>query len=194
MFHPYDTGGRAQVSVMNWTSLIIQFATLLVSCILTVGTCLAALAALVSALLTLKTVEEIRRQSHASLMSQLLSEYASPEMHAAMTGLRDWQHDHPRDFAAKYGETVNKKEEQGNRLNRWRRRATHYFTKVMVLCNADLIETCLVYKGLGPGPAEFVLEVLEPIEIIHAREVTKRQYGSDTFDFFRCQYLACKVC
>jgi hypothetical protein len=139
---------------------------------------------------------ETRRAAEASLLSQLLSEYASVAMQDAMRSLYRWRDDHPGDnFVHQFRILLENRDPQGDQLDEHRRYTYRYFHKVKLFCDAKLINPELLSFALtNEVVVRFLTDVLEPMHRCH-NEVRLRspmvqaQYDKPLFDFFR-EHLA----
>lgn len=133
-----------------------------------------------------RTSRETRRAAQASLLSQILSEYASPEMTAAMRGLYRWKEDHPEDFAGRFADLYRNREPEADALDAHRRYAYRFFDKITRLRESGLIDPKLsdlvAFASVG---GRFLLDVLEPLQEAHGREISKVLYDKKLFDHYR---------
>jgi hypothetical protein len=101
---------------------------------------------------------------------QMLSEYASPEILSAMKELRAWQVERPKDFASAFKALLLKRDkskeetELENRLDLARRRVSHFFNKLRVLCDINVMSERDIGATWGTGTYTFVADVLVPME------------------------------
>jgi len=121
----------------------------------------------------------------AQILMKITDAYSSPEMLSGMLNLRKWQKEHPGDFAAKFAEMRNDKDEYAKikNLDEDRRRYSHHFYKIWLLSDRGLVNKSFVKKVATREQVDFLLEVIEPLEL----EINPK-YDHSTFDFFRNIY------
>jgi len=129
---------------------------------------------------------ETRRAAQSSLLSQLVVEYSSPGMTAAMRALFRWRDDHKADFAEQYQQLVDTRAALGDELDNCRRMVFRYFHKVKTFCQAELLDPNLVEKWLirNDVAEDLVLNILEPLETVHGKAFKKR-YREELFEYYR---------
>jgi hypothetical protein len=135
----------------------------------TLATCVATALAAWAAWEARLSVSETSRATRATIWMQMLAEYASPEMLAAMKDLRQWQKMHPQfasDFKALLlnADKSSSDAELANKLDLARRRAGQFFNKLRVLCDIRVMEEQDIGLTWSTGTYSFVANVLEPME------------------------------
>jgi hypothetical protein len=122
---------------------------------------------------------ETRRAAQASLLSQLHSEYASPEMTAAMRELNRWKEDHPTDFAERFVALYKRRDPKGDELDNYRRLAYRFFEKIRRLMISGLIDPKLIHLvTFARVGGRFLIGVIEPMQKVHGRLITNRGIGN----------------
>jgi hypothetical protein len=135
------------------------------------GVFLTAFYTLKAARATLASARATQDSSQAYLLSQLISEYASDGMLDALREISDWRRDNPDDFADKYATLRIKNEARGLELDKYRRRISHYFTKLRIFCERNLINKSIIEEFFLQGTFEFIRDVIQPLEEIHRERV-----------------------
>jgi hypothetical protein len=149
-----------------------------------IAACLAAGFAGWSALETRRSAEEANKGTRASVWLQVLNEYGTPEMFAAMNELRRWQKERPNDFAVAFKTLLMKQrrtsqeERRVASLDLARRRVFHFFGKLKVLYEGGLIEKQFLQQEWTSNTYEFIADVLIPIE--QAKTEALAEMGSIT--------------
>jgi hypothetical protein len=137
-----------------------------------------------------QTSRETRRAAQANLLSQLLSEYASPAMQEAIRSLHRWRRAHPHDFVDSFIALLEKQDPEGDLLDGYRRHSYRYFHKVRLLCDARLIEPEWIdFVFTNEVVARFLNEVLEPMQKAHNEAIVKvDDYDKGLFVYFRNRF------
>ena len=121
----------------------------------------------------------------AQILMQITDAYSSPEMLSRMLNLRNWQEKHQTDFAKKFAEMRNDRDEYAKieQIDKDRRRYSHHFNKIRLLLDSGLVNESFVKKIAPPEQVDFLLEVIEPLE-----KALNLNYHHSTFDTFRRIY------
>lgn len=152
--------------------------------LMTLLTAVASLATGAAAFAAFWAAWETRKAARAALGSQLLTEYASKDMHESMRLLRDWQKGNPADFAVKYQRLRKEDNPQAILLDSCRRMVLHYLLKLVALSGAKYFDPRIIDPARGRSIAEFLKEVLVPIEKAHC-EYAGGQYDDRVFQYFQ---------
>ena len=149
--------------------------------ILLIGLIIAALAAVAA----WRSARATEKTGLAQILTQITDAYSSPEMLSGMLNLRKWQNEHPKDFATKFAEMRNDKDEYAKikNLDEDRRRYSHHFYKIWLLLDRGLVNKSFVKKVAPREQVDFLLEVIKPLE-----RAINPKYDHSTFDFFRNIY------
>jgi hypothetical protein len=124
---------------------------------------------------------EAARATRAAVWMQTLSEYATPEMLAAMKELRAWQQTHPKDFAIQFEALLSnltdspEDREVADRLDSDRRRISSFFGKVLTLDQMGVISEDEIALTWDISTYKYVKDVLAPIQ--HAKTDSMRRAG-----------------
>jgi hypothetical protein len=139
--------------------------------------------------LVYQTSRETRRAAQANLLSQLLSEYASPEMQEAIRSLHRWRRAHPHDFVDSFIDLLNRQDPLGDQLDGYRRYTYRYFHKIRSLCQARLVEPEWIdFAFTNAVVARFLNEVLEPLQKAHNEAIVNVPYNKGLFDYYRDRF------
>jgi hypothetical protein len=124
---------------------------------------------------------EAARATKAAVWMQTLSEYAAPEMLAAMKELRNWQQVHPKDFATQFevllsNSTASAEEKElAGHLDSDRRRISSFFGKVLTLDQMGVISEDEIALTWDVSTYTYVKDLLAPIQ--HAKTDSMRRAG-----------------
>jgi len=143
---------------------------------------LGAIGAAVAAFLSAKAT---KKTSLAQTLMQITDAYSSDEMLEGMLRLRSWQNTHPKDWAEKFAEVRNNRDEYPKieQEDKARRRYSHHFYKIWLLLDRGLVNKSFVKKVAPRGQVDFLLDIIEPLE-----RAIDPNYDHSTFDFFRELY------
>jgi len=174
-----------QTYMRFWYPYAIGFAIASSLLLLLLGGC--AYAAFRAARAAREAIAETRRGTQAALLSQILTEYASPEMTAAMRDLYRFKEDHRGDFAEQFIDLYKKRNPEADKLDGHRRYAYRFFDKIARLRESHLIDpefTDLVtFTSVG---GRFLIDVLEPLQKVHGTAITHgERYDQELFDSYR---------
>jgi len=159
--------------------------TWLVALIGSLGAVGAALAAWRSAKAAQQSAEETRKTGLAEIIIQITDTYSSPEMLSGMIDLRSWKDRHQTDFAKKFAEMRNDRDEYAKieQLDKDRRRYSHHFHQIRIMLDSGVVNESFVKQLVSPEQVDFLLEVVQPLE-----EAINPNYDHSTFDTFRRIY------
>jgi hypothetical protein len=116
----------------------------------------------------------------------LLREYFSAEMGTALRQLRDWRQKHEPNFVSPFigGLSAPDRNNDAVRLDEGaRRHVSQFFTRLRVLCEADLVERRLVGEALGREPFDFFVMTVEQLDSAQ-RTAYGRPVSTKNRDFF----------
>jgi len=149
--------------------------------ILSIGVSVAA----VAAFFAWRSAKATEKTGLAQILMQITDAYSSDVMLEGMIRLRKWQENHPTDFATKFAEMRNNKDEYAKieQEDKARRRYAHHFYKIWLLSDRKLVTKDFVKKVAPHGQVDFLLEIIEPLE-----KAINPVYGHSTLDFFRGIY------
>lgn len=114
-----------------------------------------------------RQLEEQRRGTRATFLDALLREFFAPEMVAAIRELRTWRQGHDRNITSEFvsGLIAPDRNNDPVRLDEGpRRHVSQFFTRLRVLCEANLIDRRLLAAALGPEPFNFYIMTVEPLD------------------------------
>jgi len=149
--------------------------------ILLIGVFVAACAAIAA----WRSTKATERTGLAQILMQITDAYSSPEMLSGMVNLRSWKEKHPTDFADKFAEMRNDRDEYAKieQIDKDRRRYSHHFYKIWLLSDRGLVNKGFVKKVAPRDQVDFLLEIIEPLE-----KAMNPKYDPLTFVFFRSIY------
>lgn len=178
---------QAQLYAEFWKPYAIGFA--VANTLLLTLLCACAISAWRAAYASRDVVIQTRRAAQASLLSQLLSEYASARMQKAIRELHRWRRAHPDDFKDRFIALLEKQNPEGDRLDGHRRYTYRFFHKIRSLCQAGLIEPeWLHFVFTNEVVARFLNEILEPLQEKHNEAIVGIRYDKELFDYYRGQF------
>ena len=128
------------------------------------------------------------KQTKNSMLAQILmavtDSYSSEDMLEGMMILRKWKDDCGNDFAVQFGN--KRKDDYANveRVDKARRRYSHFFNKIKMLDDSKIIGNRFIKRICTADQVLFLLEVVEPLEKEIEVEGNKT-YDKTIFDFFR---------
>lgn len=154
-----------EINIYNGLQLILTVITAGLTLWIAISTKLAAQAARDSAKAAHDAADETHRAIQAQILSNLLDEYASPEMHTAIRTLTDW-YDRQGDNLANSLQVINQgKIEMPGDVNESRRLVSHYIQKITIMwLRAGLLDKNTAMAALDRGQVRIYRELIEPLE------------------------------
>ena len=123
-----------------------------------------AIAAFLSARASKHAAVETRLAARASLTSEILDAYASPEILSAMVSLRRWFSKHGTRSADEFRRLRQDEYELVRDVDQARRRVSHLFGKIHTLYRLGFIDELTVRAVATRGQVAFFRGVIEPLE------------------------------
>lgn len=129
-----------------------------------------------------RQVKSLEKQSTAQIFFELYRTYNTPKLQEAIETIHDtyrkWQETWPDNQRSQLNEKRyhfgqwfwNNKVDQGDEIDRRRRRVTHFWYQVGFLLEKQLLDAGWVFAAFGPPD---IVDILEPIEVILADEVIR---------------------
>jgi hypothetical protein len=145
-----------------------------------VGTSFAAVCALGAAIASFRAIRQARLASQATLLSELLSEYAQPKMKNALRVLGAHRDAYPDDFVAKQQLHSESQWPAGAIVDEARRYVSHFFFRVYRLREGGYIDSKFMNQIASLDGVALLLKVCEPL----ARAINPGDPGA-FFDSYR---------
>ena len=155
----------------------------LISWIVAIGAIGAAIGAFWAAIAAWKATHEAKKTLQAQLVIDITDAYAAPEMLDAMKELRAFERKYCTKSPEEFLKERNKDSDEGKRLDHCRRRVSHHFVKILRMKRLKLIDDSFVKEVAPPIQAQFLFEVIEPLQ-----RIINLKYDTSMFDMFRKIY------
>lgn len=123
-------------------------------------------------------------QKDQQIRTHLMECFASDEMGDGMVRLQEFKRNHI-DFDKVYKKMRENKDTEAEQLNRDRRRYSHYIHKIYA--SPGKVDDEFIRSVVNIGQVEFLLNVIEPLDMVEAQMIGK-EYNKEMFDEFRRIY------
>lgn len=153
---------------------------------------IAAISVIITAYFAIRAAQSAERTLKASIVESIRQNYSKPEIHEAMSELRQFKRENGDDritLSEIYLELETKKDEKFFRVNKNRRLVSHHFQRICKLNETDIIDDVLMKSLAEEFEAEFFLEVIEPLE----GHKGNPNYKRECFDKYRALFPELKA-
>jgi hypothetical protein len=136
-----------------------------------------AAATVVAVLYAYKTVQSNQKSLEAQFLYDLIKEYSTQDMGEHVRILSNFKRVHPD-----VGKAYKEQSGMGSDLDSARRDVSHYYQRIARLREAGYVSELFVKTAVTPENANFLQQVIIPIEIAHAEITGTHPFDEKVFD------------
>ena len=130
-----------------------------------------------------RAAADARAGARATVLSELLKDYDSPDMHSAMAHLDDYQLRHGVSFPTRFKEQIDREPGTVTRENGARRKVSTYFDNVLAMYKLGMLGSKELNLCMTKDRVQFYRDVIEPLEA-----ALNLGYNREPFEWFGERY------